>query len=341
MKRIFTLFTILFATTVALHAQSTSLTQAVDFTATDCHGNEIHLFEILDRGQAVFIDFFFYNCGQCQVISPYITGAYTATGCNQHDVFFMEISYMDNNIICQQWIDQYGVQFPTIGIEGGGNEIFDIYGITACPTLVLIMPDRSITIQGFQQLYPFSTNDVINALAQYGGIQQYSCDPIACDAPSNLSLSMANDEVTLNWEASATAISYNVYRDGSKIATVDGTSFVDNDLEDLHEYCYKVTANCNGYVESDPTNVECITFEGVLDNETDSFKLFPNPVKDFLTIKGDNIENVLVYNTLGQKIGEYTTDGKTLNISTTAYENGVYFIRINGNHTERFVVSHE
>ena len=152
---------------------------------------------------------------------------------------------------------------------------------------------------------------------------------------------MANDEVTLNWEASATVISYNVYRDGSKIATVDGTSFVDNDLEDLHEYCYKVTANCNGYVESDPTNVECITFEGVLDNETDSFKLFPNPVKDFLTIKGDNIENVLVYNTLGQKIGEYTTDGKTLNISTTAYENGVYFIRINGNHTERFVVSHE
>lgn len=341
MKRFFTLFTFLFATTVALHAQSTSLTQAVDFTATDCHGNEIHLFEILDRGQAVFIDFFFYNCGQCQVISPYITEAYTATGCNQHDVFFMEISYMDNNIICQQWIDQYGVQFPTIGIEGGGNEIFDIYGITACPTLVLIMPDRSITIQGFQQLYPFSTNDVINALAQYGGIQQYSCDPIACDAPSNLSLSMANDEVTLNWEASATAISYNVYRDGSKIATVDGTSFVDNDLEDLHEYCYKVTANCNGYVESDPTNVECITFEGVLDNETDSFKLFPNPVKDLLTIKGDNIENVVVYNTLGQKIGEYTTKGKTLNISTTTYENGVYFIKINGNHTERFVVSHE
>lgn len=341
MKKLFTLFVILFATTVGLHAQSTNLTQAVDFTATDCHGNEIHLFEILDRGQAVFIDFFFLTCGQCQVISPYINGAYTATGCNQHDVFFMEISYVDNNAACQQWIDQYGVQFPTIGSQGGGNEIFNTYGISACPTLILIMPDRSIPIQGFQQLYPFSTNDVINALAQYGGIQQYSCETIDCDAPSNLSLSMANDEIALNWEASATAISYNVYRDGTKIATVNETSFVDNELEDLHEYCYKVTANCNGYMESEPTNAECITFESVLDHETDAFKLFPNPVKDILTIKGNSIENVLVYNTLGQKVAEFNADGNVLNISTSNFESGVYFVRINGNHTKRFVVAHE
>lgn len=80
---------------------------------------------------------------------------------------------------------------------------------------------------------------------------------------------MANDVVTLNWNASATAISYNVYRDGSKIATVNETSFADSDLEDMQEYCYKVTANCEGYMESDPTNVECITFEGVNENETE------------------------------------------------------------------------
>jgi hypothetical protein len=217
----------------------------------------------------------------------------------------MEISYIDNNNVCQQWINQYGVEFPTIGAEGGGNEIFNIYGINACPTLILIMPDRSIPIQGFQQLYPFSTNDVINALAQYGGIQQYSCETIDCDAPSNLSLSMENDEIILNWNVSSTAISYNVYRDGTKIATVNETSFIDNDLEDLHEYCYKVTANCNGYMESDPTNVECITFESLSESETENVKLFPNPVKDFLTITGKNIENIVIYNTLGQIIREF------------------------------------
>jgi thiol-disulfide isomerase/thioredoxin len=341
MKRLFILFTFFLATATGLRAQNTNLTEAVDFTATDCHGNVIHLFDLLDRGQAVFIDFFFYTCGQCQTISPYITESYTATGCNQHDVFFMEISYIDNNNVCQQWIDQYGVQFPTIGIEGGGDEIFNTYGINACPTLVLIMPDRSITIQGFQQLFPFSTNDVLNALEQYGGIQQYSCETIDCDAPSNLSLSLENDEVTLNWNASATAISYNVYRDGTKIATVAETSFVDNELEDLHEYCYKVTANCNGYAESDPTNEECITFTGVSDKDPASFKMFPNPVQDLLTITGDHIEHIVIYNVLGQKVREFNTKEPTLTFSTSNFENGVYFIRINDNHTRRLVVSHE
>lgn len=340
MKRLFITIAILFATTAGIRAQYTNLTEAVDFTATDCHGNEIHLFDILDRGQAVFIDFFFLTCGQCQVIAPYINGAYTATGCNQHDVFFMEISYIDSNSNCQQWIDQYGVQYPTIGVEGGGNEIFDIYGIAGCPTLILIMPDRSIPIQGFQQLYPFSADDVINALAQYGGIQQYSCETIDCDAPSDLSLLMANDVVTLNWNASATAISYNVYRDGSKIATVNETTFVDSDLEDMREYCYKITANCDGYMESDPTNEECITFEGVDENETESFKLFPNPVKDILTITGNNIENIVIYNALGQKVDEVKTVENSISISTANYNDGVYFIKINENQTKRFVVSH-
>lgn len=340
MKRLFIFFAILLATTSVLRAQFTTLTEAVDFTATDCHGNEIHLFDILDRGQAVFIDFFFFTCGQCQVISPYITGAYTATGCNQHDVFFMEISYIDNNSVCQQWIDQYGVQFPTIGKEGGGNEIFNTYGILGCPTLILILPDRSIPIQGYQQLYPFSTNDVVSALAQYGGIQQYSCDAIDCNAPSNLSLSIANDEITLNWNASSTAVSYNVYRNGSKLATVNETTFVDNELENMQEYTYKVTANCEGYVESDPTNEECITFENVSEKEIENFKLFPNPAKESLTITGKHIENIVIYNTLGQIVDEINTNETTVNLSTTPYNNGVYFIKINGNQTRRFVVSH-
>ncbi len=36
----------------------TTLTVAVDFTATDFNGNEFNLFEILDGGQYVVIDFF-------------------------------------------------------------------------------------------------------------------------------------------------------------------------------------------------------------------------------------------------------------------------------------------
>lgn len=41
-----------------LSYSQTPLSTAVDFTATDFNGNEFTLFEILDAGQYVMIDFF-------------------------------------------------------------------------------------------------------------------------------------------------------------------------------------------------------------------------------------------------------------------------------------------
>ena len=158
-----------------INAQICPLDEAVDFTATDCFGNKINLFDILDGGQAVFIHFFLtYNFDP--LIMPYMTEAYTIMGCNSHDVFFMEIAHREDNLECLQWIDRFNVEYPTISIEGGGQEITDLYDIQACPTLILIMPDRSITIHGAYELYPTSTNDIVNALAQYGNLQPNECD---------------------------------------------------------------------------------------------------------------------------------------------------------------------
>lgn len=239
-----------------LHAQQTNLTQAVDFTVTDCHGQTYNLFDILDRGQAVFIDFFFYSCGQCQVISPYITGSYTQMGCNMHDVFYIEISYMDSDAACQQWANEYGVEFPTVGKDGGGNEVFDLYGITACPTLVLIMPDRSIPIQGLLDLYPFSAQDVVNAMQRYG-LQPHDCNTTSVD-----------------------------------------------------------------------------------ENST-TLTLFPNPANESVTLQGENLGVVSIYNALGQKVDTFVSDGSQLVIPTDKYQDGIYFIKTSNGNTQRLVITHE
>ncbi len=239
-----------------LHAQQTNLTQAVDFTVTDCHGQTYNLFEILDRVQAVFIDFFFYSCGQCQVISPYITGSYTQMGCNMHDVFYIEISYMDSDAACQQWANEYGVEFPTVGKDGGGNEVFDLYGITACPTLVLIMPDRSIPIQGLLDLYPFSAQDVVNAMQRYG-LQPHDCNTTSVD-----------------------------------------------------------------------------------ENST-TLTLFPNPANESVTLQGENLGLVSIYNALGQKVDTFITDESQLVIPTDKYQDGIYFIKTSNGNTQRLVITHE
>ncbi|MCF0200367.1 MAG: redoxin domain-containing protein [Bacteroidales bacterium] len=156
---------------VSLFAQ-TPLTQAVDFTATDCHGTEVHLFDILDGGQYVLIDFFYMACGPCNQAAPKVVEAYHALGCNEHEVFFMEISNSDNDAALLNWVEQYGVEYPTIGTTSGGNTICNTYGISAYPTVILIAPDRQIVIQ---DLWPINNaQSIINALAPYG-IQQHDC----------------------------------------------------------------------------------------------------------------------------------------------------------------------
>lgn len=57
MRKITLMVALFFAT--ALTFSQTSLTEAVDFTGTDIYGEEFNLFEILDGGQYVCIDFFF------------------------------------------------------------------------------------------------------------------------------------------------------------------------------------------------------------------------------------------------------------------------------------------
>jgi len=57
MKKLTFLVAMLFATTFGF--SQTPLTEAVDFTSTDINGVEINLFEILDGGQYVCIDFFY------------------------------------------------------------------------------------------------------------------------------------------------------------------------------------------------------------------------------------------------------------------------------------------
>ena len=173
MKKILTL---IFLTILSFNIKAqTSLTEAVDFTVTDCYGEQIRLFDILDRGQYVLIDFFYMNCTPCQTVAPKVVEAYEALGCNQHDVFFMEISPVDSDDVCQWWVERYGVSYPTIGDDGGGLAVDEIYDIHSYPTFVLIAPDRSIAFQDID-IYPIpDAQTIIDYLAPFG-IEEHSCE---------------------------------------------------------------------------------------------------------------------------------------------------------------------
>lgn len=151
------------------------LTEAIDFEATDVHGEEIHLFDLLDDGKYVLIDFFFTTCPPCQGASPLVNEAYKHFGCNEGDLFVVSISYKDNNAACIQYDETYGVEFPTIGTEGNGAQITSDYQIPQFPTIILIAPDRSIVEK---DIWPIESAQFLIDKISSHGIKEMECGAV-------------------------------------------------------------------------------------------------------------------------------------------------------------------
>ena len=470
MKKLFTLMLAL-ALGFGLKAQ-TSLTQAVDFTATDIHGTEIHLFDILDSGQAVLIDFFYTTCGPCQNATPKVVQSYTAMGCNMYDVYYMEIdygAYGDTQASCLNWVNTYGIEYPTIAGPNGGTTIVNQYGIGGFPTVILIMPNRQIVIQ---DLWPISNAQTIITQLEAHGLQQHDCTPPVTTYDPQVTIEI--NEVTANtitatytpngdcasyyylcateaeimgWVMSGAGFDQIIQEHGGiETATMTNTF---NDLTPETEYkvlglpvdpdgnygdivqqtvttmpavvydetltfstetvtlpycemtyitIYNNTAEnatvtgicdelhmlefinpetqesfgCNGATSfSIPQggSVElgfqcCVTgrsivpdvvtvtsnlpdaqFVAMVDNtwsvgdNNQTVTLFPNPANESVTLKGENLDMVRIFNVVGQKVEEFEANGNELRINTTGYENGVYFVKA-GEQMLKFVVRH-
>ena len=467
MKKLFTLMLAL-VLGFGLKAQ-TSLTQAVDFTATDIHGTEIHLFDILDSGQAVLIDFFYTTCGPCQNATPKVVQSYTAMGCNMYDVYYMEIDYGgygDTQATCLNWVNNYGIEYPTIAGPDGGTSIVNQYDIEGFPTVILIMPNRQIVIQ---DLWPISNAQTIITQLEAHGLQQHDCTPpVTYDPQVTLNINevtensitatftpnedcaayyyaCATEAEIMGWIATGgdieaiiqehgnigTATLTNTFNDllpetayyvaalpidpdgnygtpvYENITTMPGTIYdetltfsmdpvdlnwcemayitiYNNTAEDatITSICderYELRFSLNGQEFScyfpmeytipqggsiDLGIICCVTGKSIVpdvvtvtsnlpdaqfvvmmddswsvNENAQAINLFPNPANENVTLKGENLGMVRVFNVMGQKVEEFEANGSELRINTTSYENGVYFVKA-GEQTLKFGVKH-
>ena len=212
MKKFLTLAFALFLS-ISVSAQTT-LTEAIDFSSTAHNGEEINLFEILDGGQYVLIDFFFSTCGPCKEYAPRIVDAYYMLGCNEGDVYFMEVSPTDNNkpYSTDSWISQFNIPYPTIHTQTGGvtgDQIYEMYQIKACPTMLLISPDREIL---FSDYHPASASAMVEYFttnfdieANYCGNQtpEVSVVKTKIDGPTGKDIIEASTKVYADFRANA------------------------------------------------------------------------------------------------------------------------------------------
>ena len=259
MKKIFTLV-IALVMSIGVYAQ-TPLTEAVDFTTTDHEGNEIHLFDILDGGQYVLIDFFYTSCQPCQNAVPKIVDAYYALGCNQHDVFFMEISPTDHNnepfFFVDNWINTYGIEYPTIHVTGtpnNGASICEMYEIPGYPTMVLIAPNREIVIQ---DIWPVSSaQTIIDALAPFG-IEEHDCNEVQAPAIVFEISREASYAIDADFTPNATCSSYYVLASTDAELDAETVKAEGQELTEGGTHTFTgLTASTEYYVYALPVNAE-------------------------------------------------------------------------------------
>ncbi len=67
---------------------------------------------------------------------------------------------------------------------------------------------------------------------------------------------------------------------------------------------------------------------------TEVYNIFPNPVKDVLTVKGENMKQVVIYNSVGQMVETINCNDNEVKVNVTSYNNGMYFINVINNNGE-------
>jgi hypothetical protein len=147
--------------------------------------------------------------------------------------------------------------------------------------------------------------------------------------PQGFTATLNEKNVEMSWTGIENAEKYNIYRNGVLINTVAETEYIDNTLTTNDMYCYQVSAIYGDY-ESALSIPSCITYQGENISELEtSFVVTPNPVNDYMTISGNNINGVTIYNNIGVMVDKFDIEDNNIKIDMRHYNSGLYVIIIN------------
>ncbi|MFM9986846.1 MAG: redoxin domain-containing protein [Flavobacteriales bacterium] len=162
MRQIFSLFFIAIAFSQSAFSQLTTGSIAPDFTLTDTEGNTHTLYDYLNQGKTVYIDFWAAHCPSCWAYhnQGHIQNLYLQhgpVGSTSQDVVVFGIEVDSNNglnefngisgITQGNWLE--GISYPVINPEGTLlSDIYQQWHVDYYPLIYSICPDGIITLQG-------------------------------------------------------------------------------------------------------------------------------------------------------------------------------------------------
>lgn len=142
-------------------------------------------------------------------------------------------------------------------------------------------------------------------------------------------------------ERGADPIGLILYRDGELLENEIITSEIYSDpITEIGTYKYSFAVVYNNYAIACPQTFD-FEYLSINENANNTMSVYPNPVKDNLTVTAENMTSIIISNALGQIVLEQNVVSDNEIISMTQYEAGVYFVRIiteTGTAVERITV---
>ena len=143
---------------------------------------------------------------------------------------------------------------------------------------------------------------------------------------------------------------YNIYVDG--ILMAENYTELSYQTQNIAESMYSdgkfhvaevVAVYAGGKTSVPVAKVIVNDWVGEKEVEETSFNIYPNPANDYVKLSaiGGQVSTVKVYNCLGVLVEEIEVNSNEIEINTSDYSSGIYYISIEGNKsvkTERLIV---
>lgn len=146
--------------------------------------------------------------------------------------------------------------------------------------------------------------------------------------PRHLTYSIPDEHVILHWEEASLAEAYNIYRNGQLIGESNEAEFIDYEAVASNDYHYTVTGK-TAFLESNPSNTVYVDWTTVEESSnSQNLSIYPNPTTDKVVIEGFGINQVRVFNMMGQEIQNQSVNQDRVIIDLATQPAGFYFIEI-------------
>ncbi len=258
-----------------------------------------------------------------------------------------------------QLVDHRGVVFKEVGMTTSSpiSEKFqmpegEVQMNWVAPTTAVTSLTINLKNSANQSVYSYSgSSSQLN-----GTLFNSNNDCPSCTPPTNLEGEYQYENGTfgtlLTWNCDYDPSKYKIYRsdDGveyTEIASIENTQREYFDEVAVGAYYYKVTAfstacESTPAFTADGTDYVFVTVTAVDEFNADA-AIYPNPASESLSIKAADIQQVVLYNVVGQQVYRFQGSTDSLKVNTSSLEAGIYTVSVTtatGKTSRRIVVMH-